>query len=180
MGDIQKEIKENIEEIQRETKKKIEEIHKQTKETIDKITNTQELQDLKIKMLGKKSELSNLLKSLGGLSKEDRPKIGNLVNEARTAIEERIHEAEESIKEKELAQKLEKEKLDITLPSTKIVRGSKHPINRVIEIPARMIKTTIITTKAIKVIPFLFLRQYRLMLIRAVRSFLSMSISPFP
>ena len=133
MGDIQKEIKENIEEIQRETKKKIEEIHKQTKETIDKITNTQELQDLKIKMLGKKSELSNLLKSLGGLSKEDRPKIGNLVNEARTAIEERIHEAEESIKEKELAQKLEKEKLDITLPSTKIVRGSKHPINRVIE-----------------------------------------------
>ena len=56
MGDIQKEIKENIEKI-----------HKQTKDTIEKIQNTQELQDLKVKILGKKSELSNMLKSLGGL-----------------------------------------------------------------------------------------------------------------
>ncbi len=120
--DIQKKIQESIEKIQN-----------QAKERIDKIENMQELQELKVKMLGKKSELSNLLKLLGGLSKEERPVIGNLVNEARTAIETKITEAEEYLKNKEMEEKLAKEKLDVTLPSTKIVRGSKHPINRVIE-----------------------------------------------
>ena len=112
---------------------KIEEIKKQAEERIKEIKNSQELQDLKVKMLGKKSELSNLLKSLGSLSPEERPKMGALVNEARKSIEEKISIAEESIMENMLAEKLEKETIDITLPGTKIKRGSKHPVNRVIE-----------------------------------------------
>ena len=112
---------------------KIEEIKRQAEERIKEIKNSQELQDLKVKMLGKKSELSNLLKSLGSLSPEERPKIGALVNEARKSIEEKISIAEESIMENMLAEKLEKETIDITLPGTKIKRGSKHPVNRVIE-----------------------------------------------
>ena len=61
---------------------KIEEIKKQAEERIKEIKDSQELQDLKVKVLGKKSELSNLLKSLGSMSPEERPKMGALVNEA--------------------------------------------------------------------------------------------------
>ena len=112
---------------------KIEEIKKQAEEKIKEIKNSQELQELKVKMLGKKSELSNLLKGLGKLSPEERPKVGALVNEARKTIEEKIAIAEDAIMENMLAKKIEEETIDITLPGTKIKRGSKHPINRIIE-----------------------------------------------
>ena len=112
---------------------KIEEIRKQAEERIKEIHNSQELQELKVKVLGKKSELSNLLKGLGSLTPEERPKMGALVNEARKAIEEKIAIAEDSIMEAILAEQIEKETIDITLPGTKIKRGSKHPVNRVIE-----------------------------------------------
>ena len=112
---------------------KIEEIKKQAEEKIKEIKNSQELQELKVKMLGKKSELSNLLKGLGKLSPEERPKVGALVNEARKTIEEKIAIAEDAIMENMLSEKIEEETIDITLPGTKIKRGSKHPVNRVIE-----------------------------------------------
>ena len=114
-------------------KEKIENLKKEAKEKIEKIQSLQELQDLKIKYLGKKSDLSLMLKGLGALSTEERPKIGSLVNEVKTEIEEKLNEAEKVLKEKVLEQKLSKEKIDVTAPSTKVKRGSKHPINRVIE-----------------------------------------------
>ena len=114
-------------------KEKIENLRKEAKEKISEIKNMQELQDLKVKYLGKKSELSSMLKGLGSLSAEERPKIGSLVNDVRHEIEEKLVEAEKHFKEKAIAQKLEKEKIDITAPSTKVRRGSKHPINRIIE-----------------------------------------------
>ena len=112
---------------------KIEKIKKQAEEKVKEIKNSQELQELKVKMLGKKSELSNLLKTLGSLKPEERPKVGALVNEARKSIEEKISIAEDAIMQNMLAEKIENETIDITLPGTKIKRGSKHPVNRVIE-----------------------------------------------
>ena len=112
---------------------KIEELKKIAEEKIKNIQNSQELQDLKVQLLGKKSEISNLLKGLGALSPEERPKVGALVNKTRTEIEEKIEKAEKKIKEKMLEEKIQKETIDITLPGTKIQRGSKHPVNRVIE-----------------------------------------------
>lgn len=114
-------------------KEKIENIRNSAKKKIDEIKNLQELQELKVKLLGKKSELSDLLKGLGALAKEERPKVGSLVNDARKELEEKFSEAEKKLKDKAMAQKLEKEKIDITAPSTKIIRGSKHPLNRIIE-----------------------------------------------
>lgn len=64
---------------------------------------------------------------------EERPVMGALVNEVRTYIENKVNEKEEEFKAKVLDKKLKKETIDITMPSTKITRGSKHPINRVIE-----------------------------------------------
>ena len=114
-------------------KEKIEEIKNNAKESIKNIQNLQELQELKVKLLGKKSELSTMLKGLGNLAAEERPKVGSFVNQVRNEIEESLEVAESELKKKALEQKLEKEKIDITMPSTKIKRGSKHPINRIIE-----------------------------------------------
>ena len=114
-------------------KEKIAKIESEAKEALEKVDSTQALNDIKIKYLGKKSELSNLLKEMGKLPKEERPVIGSLVNEVRKKIEEAILEKEKFFAKKDLEEKLEKERIDITLPSTKIKRGSKHPVNRVIE-----------------------------------------------
>ena len=70
---------------------------------------------------------------MGKLSPEERPKLGSIVNEIRDSIVEAIEIKEKELKQKELNKKLEKEKIDVTLPSTKITRGSKHQTNRVIE-----------------------------------------------
>ncbi len=114
-------------------KEKIENLAKQAKESLEKVTNIQALNELKIKYLGKKSELSNLLKEMANLSQEERPVIGALANKVRKDIEEKIAKKEEEFEKRELAEKLEKERIDVTLPSTKVKRGSKHPVNRIIE-----------------------------------------------
>ena len=91
------------------------------------------LDELRVKYLGKKGELTALLKMMGGLSKEERPIIGSMVNKVRDELEEIISSKTEILRKEEIAKKLEAESIDVTLPSSKIKRGSKHPINRVIE-----------------------------------------------
>src|SRR5699024_2258203 len=91
------------------------------------------LNEVRVKYLGKKGELTQVLRGMGALAPEERPKIGSIVNEVRNEIEKEIEEKEKKFAEQELQKKLEKETIDITLPSTKIIRGSKHPVNRVIE-----------------------------------------------
>lgn len=114
-------------------KEKIEEIKKSAKEKIAAITSLQDLQDLKVKYLGKKGELTSILKGLGGLSAEERPKIGSMVNQVRDELEKSIEVAEKAMKAKALEQRLEKEKIDVTMPSKAIKVGSVHPITQVIE-----------------------------------------------
>ena len=114
-------------------KDRLEEIRKNAKEKIDELKDLNGLNDLKVKVLGKKGELTEILRGMGALSAEERPKIGSLVNEIRNDIESKIKDAEIRLKEEAIKQKLQSEKIDITLPGSKIKRGSKHPINRVIE-----------------------------------------------
>lgn len=114
-------------------KEKLEEIRKNAKDKIEEIKNLQELQDLKVKYLGKKGELTLMLKGLGELAAEERPKVGSMVNEVRKEIEENIEKAEKKVKEYVLTQKLEKEKIDVTMPSNNINLGSVHPITQIIE-----------------------------------------------
>ena len=102
------------------------------KEITDSI-NLQTLNEVKVKYLGKKGELTAVLHGMGTLTAEERPTIGSLVNEVRNEIETLIEKKEIKFKQEELNKKLEKEKIDLSLPSTKIKRGSKHPISRVIE-----------------------------------------------
>lgn len=133
-------IKENaLEEIKKvqenlKTIKESEELKNFKEKTQEDIENAmKKLNEVKVKYLGKKGELTSILRGMGNLSPEERPKIGSLVNEVRNQIEKAIQEKEDKLKELELQAKLESETIDITLPSTKIQRGSKHPVNRVIE-----------------------------------------------
>ena len=114
-------------------KEKLEQISKETIAKIETLNSMQELQDLRVKVLGKKGELTEILRGMKDLSPEERPVVGAIVNVVRDEIESALSKAEELLAEKELAKKLEEEKIDITLPSSKITRGSKHPINRTIE-----------------------------------------------
>lgn len=114
-------------------KEEIEKMKKQALEEIANLKSSKELNDLRVKYLGKKGELTGLLRGMGSLSPDERPVMGALVNSAKQEIEAEIQEKENDLKEKELQEKLEKEEIDITLPSKKIRRGSKHPLNRVIE-----------------------------------------------
>ena len=114
-------------------KEKLELIRDMAKQQVETIKDLQELGELKAKVLGKKSELTEILKGMKDLSPEERRSMGSVVNRVKEDIESNFKKVEEVLKQKELERKLESEKIDITLPSSKIIRGSKHPINRTIE-----------------------------------------------
>ena len=114
-------------------KEQIEQIRQNAMKEIENVQDDKELNDIKVKYLGKKGELTALLRGMGALTPEERPIIGSLVNQVRDELETKIAEKEESYKQEELKRKLETEKIDITLPATKVKRGSKHPLNRIIE-----------------------------------------------
>lgn len=113
-----------------------EEIAKIKENSLKEISESKDLKtlgDLKVKYLGKKGELTQVLKQMGKLSPEERPIIGSLVNQVRDELNKLVEEKEEELKKIALEEKLKTEEIDITLPSQKIKRGSKHPLNRVIE-----------------------------------------------
>ena len=114
-------------------KEKIMQIKDSAKKELEEVQDLKELNDIKVKILGKKGELTQVLRGMGTLSAEERPVIGSLVNEVRDELEKIINEKENYFEEVELNKKLESERIDVTLPSEKLVRGSKHPLNRVIE-----------------------------------------------
>ena len=113
-------------------KEKIEEIKKQSIKEIENCTTQKELNELKVKYLGKKGELTTVLRGMGALSPEERPIIGSLVNQVRDKLNELFTEKEENFKKKELEKRLLTEKIDITEPSKKIELGSLHPITQII------------------------------------------------
>ena len=114
-------------------KEQIEKIRICATEEIANCNDLKSLCELKVKYLGKKGELTSVLRGMGGLSPEERPIIGSLVNQVRDELETIISDKEQSFKQAELNKKLESETIDITLPSKKSIRGSEHPINRTIE-----------------------------------------------
>ena len=104
-------------------------LEKIKKEALDALSDpSAQVEELRIKYLGKKGELTAVLRGMGKLSAEERPKIGQLANEIRAEIEARIDQLNETMKERELAAKLAAEKLDVTVPGEKIRAGRFHPL----------------------------------------------------
>ena len=114
-------------------KEQIEQIKASAMQELANVTTAKELDDVRVKYLGKKGELTSVLRGMGALSPEERPVIGSLVNEVRDELEKLISEKESEFKQIELNKKLSAETIDITLPGKKVKKGSKNPMNIVIE-----------------------------------------------
>ncbi|MBR3325507.1 MAG: phenylalanine--tRNA ligase subunit alpha [Clostridia bacterium] len=112
---------------------RIEEIRKKALKQIEEAKNLQNLELARIKLLGRKGEITALMKTMKDIPKEKRPEFGELVNQAKNQIISDIAKKEEKYKQELINKKLESERIDVTLPSSKVKRGSKHPLNRVIE-----------------------------------------------
>jgi phenylalanyl-tRNA synthetase alpha chain len=92
-----------------------------------------ELNEIRVRFLGKKGELTRILRGMGGLSAEERPQVGQVANEVRAAIEEELSTRTAALKELVKEQKLRSEGIDVTLPGTPRERGGIHPLNAVLE-----------------------------------------------
>lgn len=103
------------------------------KDELSKVNDTKTLEELRVKFLGKKGELTSILKQMGKLSPEERPVIGQLANQVRAEIEESITNRVKEIKTLMLEKKLKDEELDVTLPGTKATIGKLHPLNIVLD-----------------------------------------------
>ena len=113
---------------------KIEQLKAQAAEAIQHAAgNLSELDDIRVKFLGKKGEFTSILRGMGALAKEDRPKVGKIVNEAKAQIEALIAEKNEELKARALADKLASEKIDVTLPGRTQPLGHLHPLTLTLE-----------------------------------------------
>ena len=112
---------------------KINEIRSRALEEIKRVSDSRALDELRVRLLGKKGELTGILRSMGQVTAEMRPQIGQWVNEARESIESAIAQAQAEISRREMEKRLESEKLDVTLPVEERSTGSLHPMSLVLE-----------------------------------------------
>lgn len=113
-----------------------EKISKIKENSVKEIKNSKDLKmlnELRVKYLGKKGELTQVLRGMGSLSPEERPVIGSLVNQIRDELEILIEDKEKEFKKAELQKRLETESIDVTEPSKKVDLGSLHPITQIID-----------------------------------------------
>ena len=98
------------------------------------VLTLEELEELRVKFLGKKGELTEISKGMKNLSKEEKPVIGQLLNEVRTSITEVIEEKKAEITKELKAKQLKEEVIDISLPGKKEAQGRLHPITETAEL----------------------------------------------
>ncbi|WP_298269269.1 phenylalanine--tRNA ligase subunit alpha [Geobacter sp.] len=97
------------------------------------VNSEDSLQELRVKYLGKKGALTSLMKGLGSLPADERPLVGQMVNTVKSQLEEQLAEALTGVREAAKRERLQSERLDVTLPGRRGGRGTKHPVSLVIE-----------------------------------------------
>ncbi len=100
---------------------------------IEESEQLDKLNEIKVSFLGKKGELTSVLKSMKEVAPEDRPKVGQMVNEARAVIEEKLESKKAAFEKALMEEKLKSETIDVTLPGTKLMAGHRHPNNITLE-----------------------------------------------
>ena len=113
-------------------KEKLEALRRQALEELEKLTLPKELEDFRVRVMGKKGPLTELLRGMGSLPAEERPKMGQLVNELRATLEAALKERESAVQAALKEKRLREERLDITLPGKKAEAGGLHPLNIVL------------------------------------------------
>ena len=108
-------------------KDQLEKIKKEALDKIDASDALDKLNDIRIAYLGKKGELTQVLKSMKDVAPEDRPKVGQMVNDVRTIIEEKLGNTRKELAKKAREEQLKREVIDVTLPAKKNSVGHSHP-----------------------------------------------------
>ena len=114
-------------------KEQLQKIKEQAAAELTALTDAKALEDLRVKFLGKKGELTAILKQMGKLSAEERPVMGQLANDVRAYLETAINEKAAALKAELTEKKLRLEAVDVTMPGTKRELGRRHPLNIVLE-----------------------------------------------
>lgn len=114
-------------------KERLKAIREQAMAAFQEAKEIKDIDELKVKYLGKKGELTAILKEMGKLSEQERPIIGQMANEVRQDLENMLEEAKNRLSAAEMAHRLEKEKIDVTMPGTPRAEGHKHPMSIVID-----------------------------------------------
>jgi phenylalanyl-tRNA synthetase alpha chain len=109
-------------------REQLEKIRQEALLALEQASAAAELEALRVKYLGKKGELTGVLKQMGGLSVQDRPIIGELANSVREAVTQALERAQASIEEAALNARLERETLDVTVPGKTPSIGHRHPM----------------------------------------------------
>ena len=114
-------------------KAQLEQIKQQALSALDVADTPATLDEVRVKFLGKKGELTAVLKQMGKLSAEERPIMGQMANAVRAEIEARLEECKESVNAKVLEAKLANEAIDVTIPGEPVALGHQHPMNQVLQ-----------------------------------------------
>ena len=114
-------------------KEQLEMIRQQALASLEAAQTPAELEELRVKVLGKKGELTAVLKQMGKLSAEERPVMGQIANAVRAEIEAKLEQCKAEIGAKVLEAKLASEALDVTIPGQTVALGHQHPMNQVLQ-----------------------------------------------
>ncbi|MBQ9815107.1 MAG: phenylalanine--tRNA ligase subunit alpha [Lachnospiraceae bacterium] len=114
-------------------REKLEKIREEALGKIRSVDSMDALNDLRVAFLGKKGQLTDVLKSMKDVAPEDRPKIGQMVNDTRKELEECFDSMKKTMEEALINEKLKKEVIDVTLPGTRRVLGHEHPCNLILK-----------------------------------------------
>ncbi|WP_372637681.1 phenylalanine--tRNA ligase subunit alpha [Cohnella sp.] len=114
-------------------KERLEALRSEALDKLQTVADAAALNDLRVHYLGKKGQLTEILRGMGSLSAEERPIIGQVGNEVRAAIEAVIAEKQEIFDRAATAHRLQAETIDVTLPGKKSAVGAVHPLNKIVE-----------------------------------------------
>ena len=114
-------------------KEQLESIRQQALAALEDAATPAALEELRVKLLGKKGELTAVLKQMGKLSAEERPVMGQMANAVRAAIEEKLEERKATIHAAAMEAKLAAEAIDVTIPGKEFAIGHQHPMNQVLQ-----------------------------------------------
>ena len=114
-------------------KEQLQKIKEEAQKELEAIKDLSALDNIRVKYLGKKGELTSVLRGMGKLSAEERPVIAQLANDVRARLEELIEKAKSDIADKEMENKIQKEKIDVTMPGKRHPMGRKHPLTTVLD-----------------------------------------------
>lgn len=110
----------------------INKIRKEFQEELARVSSSNQVEELKTKFLGKKGPIQGLMKLLKDVSKEDRPKVGQIINHLKEEVSKHIELSYENLLHQEEKAKLESQKVDVTLPGKKGFLGKNHPIRQIL------------------------------------------------